>query len=79
MKYNKSYTRVFGSDVEALSALHLSEEEPTLAELVERWLERTPGLEPQGFDFWGKYQRAVTTMLEQQRQKAEVTSNFNLI
>jgi tryptophan 2,3-dioxygenase len=66
---------VFGSDEEALSALRLSEEEPTLSELVERWLERTPGLEPQGFDFWGKYERAVTNMLDLHRQKAEVKLN----
>ncbi|XP_043564742.1 tryptophan 2,3-dioxygenase-like isoform X1 [Chiloscyllium plagiosum] len=31
-----------------------SELEPTLLLLVEQWLERTPGLEPDGFDFWGK-------------------------
>ncbi|XP_051891986.1 tryptophan 2,3-dioxygenase-like [Pristis pectinata] len=31
-----------------------SELEPTLLQLVEQWLERTPGLEPDGFDFWGK-------------------------
>ncbi|XP_067825783.1 tryptophan 2,3-dioxygenase-like [Heptranchias perlo] len=31
-----------------------SELEPTLLQLVEQWLERTPGLEPNGFDFWGK-------------------------
>eukprot|EP00062_Callorhinchus_milii_P020575 gi/632976368/ref/XP_007904756.1/ PREDICTED: tryptophan 2,3-dioxygenase [Callorhinchus milii] len=34
--------------------LLLSEQEPTLVQLVEQWLERTPGLEPDGFDFWGK-------------------------
>ncbi|XP_072351898.1 tryptophan 2,3-dioxygenase-like [Scyliorhinus torazame] len=31
-----------------------SEIEPTLLQLVEQWLERTPGLDPDGFDFWGK-------------------------
>ena len=49
-----------------------SEQEPDLAELVERWLERTPGLEIDGFDFWGKYKRSVSIMLEKQRTAAEV-------
>ncbi|XP_069778968.1 tryptophan 2,3-dioxygenase A isoform X2 [Narcine bancroftii] len=31
-----------------------SELEPTLLQLVEQWLERTPGLEPDGYNFWGK-------------------------
>lgn len=58
-------------------ALGQSEEEPTLAELVERWLARTPGLEPEGFDFWGKYQRAVNDMLKEQKIKAEVLTLLN--
>ncbi|XP_078268725.1 tryptophan 2,3-dioxygenase-like isoform X4 [Rhinoraja longicauda] len=36
-----------------------SELEPTLLLLVEQWLERTPGLEPDGFDFWGKLKISI--------------------
>ncbi|XP_078533103.1 tryptophan 2,3-dioxygenase isoform X1 [Lissotriton helveticus] len=36
--------------------LRKSEEEQTLLQLVEAWLERTPGLEEKGFNFWGKLQ-----------------------
>lgn len=37
--------------------------EPSLFELVERWLERTPFTRFGGFDFWREYGRAVGAML----------------
>jgi tryptophan 2,3-dioxygenase len=40
--------------------------------LIEQWLERTPGLEADGFNFWGKYKQAVGTLLTKQRKAAEV-------
>jgi tryptophan 2,3-dioxygenase len=40
--------------------------------LIEQWLERTPGLEADGFNFWGKYKQAVETLLAKQRKTAEV-------
>ncbi|XP_063314318.1 tryptophan 2,3-dioxygenase [Pelobates fuscus] len=42
-----------------------SEEEPTLLGLVEAWLERTPGLEEEGFNFWGKLQVNIYQGLEE--------------
>ncbi|KAM4707676.1 tryptophan 2,3-dioxygenase [Discoglossus pictus] len=42
-----------------------SEEEPTLLGLVEAWLERTPGLEEVGFNFWGKLQINIFQGLEE--------------
>ncbi|CAH1394067.1 unnamed protein product [Nezara viridula] len=39
------------------------ENDLSLAELVERWLERTPGLEENGFNFWGKYKKNVESLL----------------
>ena len=36
--------------------------------VIERWLERTPFLDFQGFDFWKTYERAVGDMLESDRQ-----------
>ncbi|XP_053316342.1 tryptophan 2,3-dioxygenase [Spea bombifrons] len=42
-----------------------SEEEPTLLGLVEAWLERTPGLEEEGFNFWGKLQFNIYQGLEE--------------
>jgi tryptophan 2,3-dioxygenase len=38
-------------------------------------LERTPGLEADGFNFWGKYKQAVETLLAKQRRAAEVRTN----
>ncbi|XP_034626864.1 tryptophan 2,3-dioxygenase isoform X1 [Trachemys scripta elegans] len=43
-----------------------SEQEPTLLQLVEAWLERTPGLEPEGFNFWGKFEVNVLKSLEEE-------------
>ncbi|KAK3929882.1 Tryptophan 2,3-dioxygenase [Frankliniella fusca] len=56
VRFNQRYSAVFGDDPSAVEAISRSEEEPSLAQLVQRWLERTPGLEagPDGFDFWGK-------------------------
>jgi tryptophan 2,3-dioxygenase len=43
--------------------------------LIEQWLERTPGLEADGFNFWGKYKQAVETLLAKQHRAAEVRTN----
>lgn len=55
-----------------MNAIAKSEVEPSLNELVQRWLERTPGLEMEGFNFWGKYQSVVNDMLSEQQRNAEV-------
>lgn len=65
----KSYTHVH--DGEYLEAIKKSEEEPSMLTLVERWLERTPGLETDGFDFWGRFQLAVKRMLEDRFMQKE--------
>lgn len=44
--------------------LRKSEEEESLLTLVEKWLERTPGLEEGGFNFWQKFNRGVESLLE---------------
>ena len=40
---------------------------PSLFDLVERWLERTPFLELPGYQFWQSYRQAVETMLAKDR------------
>ena len=72
MKYNQNYSRAFGNDPEAIKAIEKSENEPPLADLVQRWLERTPGLEADGFNFWAKYKHAVESQLATQRNIAQV-------
>ncbi|KAI5738228.1 hypothetical protein M8J77_004363 [Diaphorina citri] len=70
VRYNQHYSNVFHSNSEHLVALELSEQEPSLLNLVEKWLERTPGLEKDGFDFWTKYQRGVQQMLDKRKDSA---------
>ncbi|XP_054846266.1 tryptophan 2,3-dioxygenase [Eublepharis macularius] len=49
-----------------------SEQELTLLQLVEAWLERTPGLEPEGFNFWGKFEMNVLKGLEEEFAMVQV-------
>jgi len=48
--------------------LEASEKEPSLFDLLERWLERTPFLTFGRFDFWREYRRAVDAMLSADRR-----------
>lgn len=75
VKYNQSYQTVFGDDPEAMEALHKSEQEPALLALIERWLERTPGLNTHGFNFWGKFQAAVSKLIKDDIDAASHETN----
>ncbi|XP_018591176.2 tryptophan 2,3-dioxygenase B-like [Scleropages formosus] len=48
-----------------------SEQEPTLLQLVEKWLERTPGLEKDGFNFWEKLQANVEEGFRSETRKLD--------
>ncbi|MCS6988955.1 MAG: tryptophan 2,3-dioxygenase [Chloroherpetonaceae bacterium] len=48
-----------------------AEIEPSLFDLVERWLERTPFLKFGDFDFWRSYKEAVERMLDRDRETIE--------
>lgn len=63
------YTTVLSAEHRAL--LEASEQEPSLADHVERWLERTPFLSMEGFDFWSAYRKAVDDMLARDRRVIE--------
>jgi tryptophan 2,3-dioxygenase len=52
-------------------ALAEAQSQPSLFELVERWLERTPFLELPGYQFWQSYRQAVETMLAKDRRTIE--------
>ncbi|XP_063846378.1 LOW QUALITY PROTEIN: tryptophan 2,3-dioxygenase-like [Scylla paramamosain] len=67
----ETYKKVFGDDPEILKAIKDSEESRPLQQLLSRWLERTPGLEREGFNFWRKYKIAVDTTQEEKRREAE--------
>ncbi|KAL0273205.1 UNVERIFIED_CONTAM: hypothetical protein PYX00_005936 [Menopon gallinae] len=74
-RYNQKYTCVFGRDEDAMKAIEKSERELPLAKLVDSWLQRTPGLEEDGFNFWGKYKIAVEKLLHHQSKMAEEDRN----
>ena len=38
---------------------------------LQKWLERTPGLHPDEFDFWSKYQEAVRGILAANRSQVD--------
>ena len=60
VKYNQcNYRNIFKDNPFQYEELQASEEEPSLSKCVEKWLERTPGLEEQGFNFPAKFERAV--------------------
>jgi tryptophan 2,3-dioxygenase len=48
--------------------LEASEKEPSLFDLLQNWLERTPFLSFGRFDFWREYRRAVDAMLSADRR-----------
>lgn len=53
------------------------EGEPTLLELVDRWLARTPFLQLGDFDFWSVYRETVEANLERDRARIESRSGIS--
>ncbi len=60
------YTSRFRPEDQA--RLEASEKEPSLFDLLQGWLERTPFLSFGGFDFWREYRQAVDAMLAADRE-----------
>ncbi|KAH8041649.1 hypothetical protein HPB51_017094 [Rhipicephalus microplus] len=78
VNYGKQHYQKVFEDPSAIHKIQESEKELTLLQLVERWLERTPGLEPHGFNFWEKYQNVVKRMLDQMEEDAKKRRNYSL-
>ncbi len=51
--------------------------EPSLFDLVEKWLQRTPYLQVQKFSFWKEYQTAVENLLTQDRSTLSQNKTLN--
>ncbi|CAD5122063.1 DgyrCDS10515 [Dimorphilus gyrociliatus] len=64
VKYNQQHYREAFKDDEAVKRIIASETEPSLFQLVESWLQRTPGLDVASFNFWPKYCHSVGMFLE---------------
>ena len=57
--------------------VHQAESQPTIFDLVEAWLERTPFLDHGDFHFWGAYQGAVQEMLEHDQEVVATNPNLS--
>ena len=54
-----------------------SEDKPSLFTLIEKWLERTPFLSFEGFDFWKKYSDSVYAMLNKEENSIKNNPNHS--
>jgi tryptophan 2,3-dioxygenase len=93
LSYNSTHYRSFLSESEQKRAL-ASEQSPSLFDLVDRWLARTPFLRVDEFDFWSEYRRTVEAIFsgdratvvahpllaedEKQRNLQEIDSSFDV-
>lgn len=57
--------------------VHASLQQPSLFELVDKWLARTPFLQNKEFDFWSSYQAAVTTMFASDRETVKMNPQLS--
>ncbi|CAH1778039.1 unnamed protein product [Owenia fusiformis] len=66
VRYNQQhYMEVFHDDP-SVKALEDSVSSPSLLDLVQSWLSRTPGLELEGFNFWEKFEQAANWWLDEE-------------
>ena len=82
VRYNQcNYRRVFEERADEHRVLESSESDPSLSECVQRWLERTPGLEEHGFNFPAKFKAAVENIFDQEMKDIQVAPkdvNFSI-
>lgn len=70
-EYDSRFTDADRSRVRAL------ESQPSLFDLVERWLERTPFLDHEDFHFWEAFQAAVQSRIEADRDVVATNPNLS--
>ena len=76
IQYGKQRYNQFLDEADAECVLK-SENEPSLFELLENWLERTPFLQMDEFNFWESYQSAVKDMVENDIAKIKSNTQFD--
>ena len=76
VRYGSSDYKVAIADSEK-NIVGKSESNKSLFQLLEIWLERTPFLTFEGFNFWDQYTSAVRSMLEREKVVIENNSNYN--
>jgi len=76
VSYNKeNYTSVFTEKPLEVDRIKASEAEHSLSYCVQRWLERTPGLNEEGFNFPQKFKEAVEAIFDKEWQRVQATQN----
>ena len=79
MQYNKeNYVRVFSDKPVEWDQIVASETEPSLSICVQKWLERTPGLDENGFNFPAKFKAAVQSIFDEEMGIIEVRAALHL-
>jgi len=71
VKYNFQHYRDVFRAKHHQELIMASERNPSLLALLEKWLERTPGLEPGGFQFWELYKAGVQHWFADQLAECE--------
>ncbi|HWB88880.1 MAG TPA: tryptophan 2,3-dioxygenase family protein [Acidimicrobiia bacterium] len=64
-------------DEDDRAAVEASESGPSIFDLVERWLERTPFLDHEDFHFWEAYREAVHDRIQGDRSVVEANPNLS--
>jgi len=64
VKYNQEHYAKCFTETDQVNQLEDSINQPSLFDLVEKWLERTPGLSIECFDFWELYKESVDRWLK---------------
>ena len=70
-EYTSRFTEADRAEVESIEA------DPSLFDVVERWLERTPFLDHENFQFWDAYKDAVRTRINADRDVVETNPNLS--
>ena len=76
IQYGKQRYNQFLDEADAECVLK-SENEPSLFELLENWLERTPFLQMDEFNFWESYQSAVKDMVANDIAQIQSNTQFD--
>ncbi len=76
IQYGKQRYEKFLDEADSKTVLR-SEEDDSLFNLLEKWLERTPFLQMDEFNFWISYQRAVEQMIQGDIERIKENTQFD--
>tara|TARA_B100001029_G_C15049501_1_gene449639 strand:- start:973 stop:2061 length:1089 start_codon:yes stop_codon:yes gene_type:complete len=76
VKYGKQRYNTFLDNKDSKQVLK-SEEDSSLFQLLEKWLERTPFLQMDKFDFWSSYQKSVDKMIKSDIKQIKSNTQFD--